>query len=52
MIEIVLNFTKRKQKKFILIILNNMNQVIYIEVETKKYPLIITPCIDKEDTEA
>ena len=35
-----------------LCIKSNMNQTIYIEVGTKKYPLIITPCIDKEDIEA
>jgi hypothetical protein len=29
-----------------------MQQIIYIEVGTKKYPLIITPCTDKEDIEA
>jgi hypothetical protein len=26
-----------------------MEQTIYIELGTKKYPLVITPCLDKED---
>lgn len=28
-----------------------MNQTIYFEIWTKKYPLIISPCTDKEDIE-
>jgi hypothetical protein len=28
-----------------------MNQTIYIESGTKKYPLVITPCVDPEDIE-
>ena len=28
-----------------------MKQTIYIEVGTKKYPLVISSCIDKEDIE-